>query len=465
MDDVTRRGFVGSMMALFHKPGFAAPARDEWAELPAILERIQPPVFPDRQFDITRYGAIGDSATDCTAPIHDAISACSRAGGGSVIVPAGVFLTGAVHLESNVDLHISSGATLRFGRDPRMYLPVVFSRFEGVECMNYSPFIYAYEQTNLAVTGEGVLDGQADCAHWWPWKGKRDCGWKNNDPNQAKDRQELMDLAERDVPVEKRVFGAGHYLRPQFIQPYKCRNVLIEGITIRNSPMYEVHPVLCRNVIVRGVKIESHGPNNDGCDPESSTDVLIEGCQFETGDDCIAIKSGRNRDGRRVGVPCENVVIRGCRMKDGHGGVTIGSEISGGARNIFVDNCEMDSPHLNEAIRFKNNAMRGGVIERVRVRNVRVGQVSDAAIQVDLLYEEGARGPYRPIVRDVEIRNLSCGRSQYVLYLRGFAAAEIRDIRLDHCTFEHVAKPDIVESVEGLRFEDVTVNGKKVKPA
>ena len=450
-------------MALFSKPGFAAP--DDWTEVSAILKRIEPPVFPKSQFDITQFGAIGDGAADCSQAIRRAIIACSQAGGGRVNVPSGVFLTGAIHLKSNVDLHISAGATLRFSRDPRKYLPVVFSRFEGLECMNYSPFIYAYEQTNVAVTGEGALDGQADCEHWWPWKGKRDCGWKNGEPNQAKDRRELLDFAERDVPVERRLFGAGHYLRPQFIQPYKCRNVLIEGVTIRNSPMYEVHPVLCRNVIVRAVKIESHGPNNDGCDPESCTDVLIKDCRFDTGDDCIAIKSGRNRDGRRVAAPCENIVIQGCRMMDGHGGVTIGSEISGGARNIFVDDCQMDSPHLNEAIRVKNNAMRGGVIEHVRVRNVRVGQVSDAVIQVDFLYEEGARGPYRPVVRDVEIRNMTCGRSQHALYLRGFPAAEIRDIRLERCTFDHVAKPDVVEGVEGLRFEEVTVNGRKIKSA
>ena len=177
-----------------------------------------------------------------------------------------------------------------------------------------------------------------------------------------------------------------------FIQPYACRNVLIEGVTIRNSPMYEVHPVLCRNVTVRGLTISSHGPNNDGCDPESSADVLIEGCTFDTGDDCIAIKSGRNRDGRRVNMPSENLIVRGCVMKDGHGGVTIGSEASGGVRNVFAEDCKMDSPNLDRVLRLKTNSVRGGTIENIYMRNVTAGQVSGAAVDIDLNYEEGNVG-------------------------------------------------------------------------
>ena len=191
-------------------------------------------------------------------------------------------------------------------------------------------------------------------------------------------------MAERGVPVARRVFGEGDYIRPNFIQPYRCRNVLIENVTIVESPMWEIHPVLCRNVTVRGVKINSHGPNNDGCDPESCRDVLIDRCLFDTGDDCIAIKSGRNADGRRVNVPSENIIVRNCEMRDGHGGVTVGSEISGGCWNVFTYDCRMDSPHLDHALRLKNNAMRGGLLEHIYMRDVTVGQVANA-VAVDRL--------------------------------------------------------------------------------
>ena len=300
---------------------------------------------------------------------------------------------------------------MKFSPDPKLY-PIVLTRFEGLECMNYSPFIYAFNQQNIAITGGGTLDGQASGEHWWPWAGKR--GAKPDDPNQRKARAALMEMAEKGVPVEQRKFGEGGWLRPMFIQPYRCTNVQMEDITITNSPMYEMHPVLCKNVIARNVKVSSHGPNNDGCDPESSVDVLIDGCTFDTGDDCIAIKSGRNADGRRLHAPSENLIVQNCVMKDGHGGVTMGSECSGDIRNVFAQDCQMDSPNLNVALRFKNNAIRGGVIEHVYMRNVKAGQVAQAAIDVDFYYEEGEKGPFTPVVRDVEVINLEvkkCGNA------------------------------------------------------
>src|SRR5947209_4417758 len=328
-----------------------------WDDLPAILARIKPPQFPAHDFKITDYGAVAGGAADSTEAIRKAIEACHAAGGGRVVVPAGVFLTGAVHLLSNVNLYVSEGATLKFSTDPARYLPVVYTRFEGTECMNYSPLIYAFEQENIAVTGAGTLDGSASEENWWAWNRK---GPDGADAPARSSIRRLLDYGERGVPVGERVFGQGNFLRPNFIQPYRSRNVLIEGVRIVNSPMWEIHPVLSSNVTVRGVQISSHGPNNDGCDPESSRDVLIADCIFDTGDDCIAIKSGRDNDGRRVGVASENIVIRGCTMKDGHGGVVVGSEISGGCRNVFVEDCRMDSPNLDRALRFKSNARRGG---------------------------------------------------------------------------------------------------------
>ena len=354
----------------------------EWSQVPEILARISPPKFPARDFDITQSGAVAGGKTDCTRAIARAIAACADAGGGRVVVPAGEFLTGAVHLKSNVDLHLAaSNSVLKFSTDPRAYLPAVFTRFEGMECYNYSPLIYALGQTNVAVTGAGTLDGQAEQANWLAWKGRKDIAAGT----QRAARTRLDKMNNDGVPVEKRVFGEGDFLRPNFIQFNRCRNVLLEGVKIRRSPMWEIHPLLCTNVIVRGVDIFSHGPNNDGLDPESCRDVLIERCRFDTGDDCIAIKSGRNNDGRRVGVPSQNIVIRDCTMREGHGGVVIGSEISGGCSNVFVENCEMSSPELACALRLKSNAMRGGVLENIFMRNVNVGLVKDSVLQIDFL--------------------------------------------------------------------------------
>jgi polygalacturonase len=441
-----------------HPPLPVSALADAWAKVPAILKRIEPPVFPKRDFVITKYGAAGDGS-DCTEAFRQAIVACHRAGGGRVVVPEGSFLTGAIHLRSNVNLHVTAGATIKFSRDASKYLPVVFTRWEGVEVMNYSPFIYAFSQENIAITGQGTIDGQANREYWWPWVGRPQYGWSEGKANQVNDRKILFELAEKGVPVRRRVLGGGHYLRPQFIQPYRCNNVLIEGVTIRNSPMWEVHPVLCRNVTVRQLTIISHGPNNDGCDPESCQDVLIKDCHFDTGDDCIAIKSGRNADGRRLNVPSENIVIQGCEMKDGHGGVTVGSEISGGVRNVFAEHCRMDSPNLDRALRIKNNAMRGGLIEDIYMRNVEVGQVGDAVVHIDFYYEEGEAGSFTPVVRNVEVKNLRSARSKYALYLRGFKRAPITGLRLEDCIFDNVAQENVVENVRDVALRNIRING------
>jgi polygalacturonase/lysophospholipase L1-like esterase len=446
------------------QPGPAA-ADDPWARVPEILKRIKPPVFPKRDFVVTKYGAVADGKTVCTEAFRKAVAACNKAGGGRVVVPAGTFLTGPIHLKSNVNLHASEGATVKFIQDPKAYLPLVYTRWEGMELLNYSPFIYAFEQQNIAVTGTGTLDGNSDDEHWWPWKGQERHGWKKDEPNQLKARKTLEELTERGALVAERVFGEGHYLRPQFVQPYRCTNVLIEGVQIINSPMWELNPVLCANVTVRGVRIQSHGPNNDGCDPESCRDVLIEDCTFDTGDDCIAVKSGRNADGRRLNVPSENIVIRGCRMKDGHGGVTIGSEISGGVRYLFAENCTMDSPNLDHALRFKNNAVRGGLLENIFFRNITVGQVAHAVLTVDFNYEEGAKGKFTPVVRNLVVDGLKSGKSRHALDVQGFPEAPVYGLRLKDCTFENVERPSIVRNVSGMTLENVRVNGKVVDDA
>lgn len=462
-------GVPGGSARAVQRASATTAAPTGWDAVPDILSRIIAPTFPDRDFDVRNYGAGDDGVKDCSAAFAAAIAACHTAGGGRVTVPPGKYLSGPIHLKSQVNLHVESGATILFSTDPKKYVPHVLTRFEGVELMGLSPLIYAIDCENIAVTGAGTLDGQADDTHWWPWKGRTEFGWVKGAPNGEESRRRLFEMAGRGVPVAQRVFGVEECLRPSFIQFYRCKNALIgrfsnrNGITIKNSPMWEIHPVLSTNVIVRGVTISSLGPNNDGCDPESCRDVLIEHCSFNTGDDCIAIKSGRNGDGRRIGVPSENIIVRGCEMRDGHGGVTIGSEISGGVRNVFAEQCIMDSPHLDRALRLKNNAARGGLLEHIYMRDVTVGEVSESVLSIDFFYEEGPKGDFVPVVRDVEMLRVTSKKSKYGLYIRGFERSTIDGIRIVDSTFDGVKSGNVIERATAVRFTNTRVNGALVE--
>ncbi len=451
----------GAGLALL--PQFAFAETDPWTtEYSKILARIKPPTFKKKDYDILKFGAKSGGQTDCREAINNAIDACSEAGGGRVVVPAGEFLTGAILLKSHVNLYVSKGATLKFSTDPKSYLPVVHTRWEGMELMHLSPFIYANEQTNIAVTGEGTLDGQGK-SFFWKWHGNPAYGGDPKVLSQKPARARVYEIMDKSVPVTERIFGGPQdYLRPQFIQPYKCRNVLIEGVTIVDSPMWEVPLVMCENVTVRKLHISSHGPNNDGCDPESCKDVLIEDCFFDTGDDCIAIKSGRNNDGRRLATPTENVIVSGCEMKDGHGGVTIGSEISGGVRNIFAENCKMDSPNLDHALRVKNNASRGGLLENFYFRNITVGQVAHALITIDFNYEEGAKGGFTPVMRNFSVDNLKSGKSKFGVDIQDLENAPVYDVTIANSSFDNVSDGNVVKNLKGMTLRNVKLNGKAV---
>mgnify|MGYP002622119007 FL=1 len=431
-----------------------------WDSATEILAQIVPPEFPDRDFPITRFGAIGDGKTDCLVAFQTAITECANSGGGRVVVPAGRWLVnGPIHLQSNVNLHLEKDATIAFSTNPKDYLPLVLTRFEGTEVMNYSPLIYCFEQENIAVTGDGVFDGQAGADRWWNWKGHwggtDETGWSKGDPDQIKDVEKLCQLADAGVSPGERIFGKNHYLRSSFLQAYQSKNILIEGVKFINSPMWVINPVLSENITIHGVTVESHGPNNDGCDPESCRNVLIENCVFNTGDDCIAIKSGRNVDGRRLATPSENIIIRGCTMKDGHGGVVLGSEMSGGIRNIFVENCQMDSPNLERAIRLKSNSLRGGYLENLFVRNIEVGQVSEAIVSINLQYWNES-GEHFPTVRNIYIDNVTAQKSKYPLYLVGLPERPIESVYLRNCMFHHAAQPSVIEHVSQIYFENVS---------
>lgn len=455
--DLSRRTLLGAAAATAFMTQWARAQADSWGPVAAILHDIVPPIFPDKDFDVRQYGATPGDQAKTSAAIASAVTACAKAGGGRVVIPEGLWLTGPVLLKSKVNLHVSAGATLAFSQNPADY-PLVLTRFEGVECMNYSPFIYAYGETDIAITGEGTLDGQADETHWWDWtKGARDPAFGN-----AVDT--LGKMADDGVPPEKRVFGGNWKLRPNFIQPYRCKNILIEGVKIVRSPMWEIHPVLSQNITVRKVHIDSTGPNNDGCDPECCKNVLIEEVVFNTGDDCIAIKSGRNADGRRINVPSENIVIRNCQMIGGHGGVSLGSEASGGIRNIYVRDCHMGSPNLNRALRLKSNSYRGGYIQNVVFRDVQVDQVSDDIFQVTLEYGEGKGGKFNPKIGNVRFENVTCGKAKRAFDINGYADDIIEGVEVRDCVFDNVATPPSINNAH-TTMTNVKINGKVWTPA
>jgi polygalacturonase len=460
-----RRGIVIlSLLTIMLSCSNKREISDPWKNAEKIMAGIQEPAFPNKDFTITDFGAKGDRISDCTEAINQAIEKCNSEGGGRVIVPQGIFLTGAIHLKSNVNLYISEGATLLFTTDKSKYLPVVHTRFEGMECMNYSPFIYAYNEKNIAITGMGIINGQGES--WWSWKGKWNGsvseGWKEGMVEQKSDNDSLYRMVERNTPLDQRIFGEGHYLRPDFIVSYGCQNVLIEGITLVQSPMWNIHPILSENIIVRGIKIESLGPNNDGCDPESCRNVLIENCYFNTGDDCIAIKSGRNEDGRRFAKPSENIIIRNCTMAEGHGGVVIGSEISGDVRHVYAENCFMNSPNLERAIRIKSNSLRGGIVEHIYVRNIEIKQVKEAILLIDMFYGK-ERGSFFPVVRNIELDSITSYKSEYAVNIKACNESPAKNIKLSNCILNNVEKDNVLTNVSNIKFENVRINNVEVK--
>ncbi len=465
--------FVSLLAACNLFAGKPTEKNDPWKEMEKVLKNIKDPEFKDAKFNILDFGAkegVEDYQNDA---INKAILACTEKGGGMVIVPTGIFYTGPITLKSNVNLHLEDGAILKFSTNPEDYLPAVLTRWEGWDCINFRPLIYAYGEINIAITGNGTLDGQATSDNWWPWKGKPEYGWKpgmiSQEWNGTKangGRNRLAKMEEDNVPYQQRIMTIEDRLRPSFVEPYNCKNVLLEGFTLINSPFWCLHPFMCENVIVRGITVKSHGPNNDGCDPESCKNVLIENCLFDTGDDCIAIKSGKNNDGRRWKKPSENIIIRNCEMKDGHGGVVLGSEISGNVKNVWVENCKMDSPNLDRVIRIKSNPIRGGELENFFIRNIKVGVCDEAVFRVEMKYEKVTQGPNMPLVKNFLMENVTSEKSKYGIFIDGFADTpqkQVTGVTFKNCTFNNVTTPYKIVGAENITFDNVIINGELVE--
>lgn len=397
------------------------------------------------------------------------IDQCSEAGGGVVVVPEGVHqMDGPLELKSHVRLHLCDSATLLFTSDPDAYLPVVFTRWEGTELYGRSSMIHAQGQTDVIITGEGsaTIDANGgEMARWGMPGGK--AGFEENvhgthgETPETPDVNRLRQMGDDLTPVADRVFGKGTHLRPCAIEFNHCSQVRIEGITLKNSPFWCIHPLYCQDVVVRGVTIDSNFPNNDGCDPESCTDVLIEYCTFRTGDDAVAIKSGRDADGRRVNRPSENITIRNCRFFSKCNGLCIGSEMSGGVRNVRMTNIEIGD--VKNALLFKSNLDRGGFIENVTLDSIRIGHVSGAVLRFETNYF-GYRGGHFPArYQHFDIRNVSAkSADSYAIYYDGNEDEPITDIHVENFSVDAARHPHYLFHTNDCRFIHCVVNGQQL---
>jgi len=438
-----------------------------------IEQSIQPPRLSNTEYVITKSGAKPTAtAAQNQKAIQRAIDKCSKKGGGRVVVPAGRrFLTGAIELKSGVNLVVEEGATLEFVFQPELY-PIVETSWEGLECFNLSPCVYAFKAHDIAITGLGTIDGGGTVETWWPWCGSPRFGWREGMVSQKLEaRPRLLRNGEDGVPMydgqgrrsPERVFGPTDGLRPQLVSFNKCERVLLEDITLLRSPFWVIHPLHSTDVTVRRVKMINDGPNGDGCDPECCDRVLIEDCFFNTGDDCIAIKSGRNRDGRERNMPSKNIIIRRCEMKNGHGGVVVGSEISGGCQNVFAHDCVMDSPNLDRVLRIKTNSCRGGIIENINMRNIKVGQCGEAVVKINLDYEHNeqcCRG-FNPIVRNINVEGVTCNKSKYgTLIIALDTVCNVYDVNIRNCRFDGVAQGNKITGLtRDICYDRYFVNG------
>ena len=462
--------YLKTLLLALLLPACAFAAGWDDNEYKRIEQSIQLPKIAERQFLITSFGAkTTATATQNQKAINRVISLVSKKGGGKVIIPKGTWNTGAIELKSHVNLVLEEGATLHFAFEPKLY-PLVRTSWEGLACWNYSPCIYAYKATDIAITGKGTIDGGGNNDTFWQWNGNPRFGYKEGVTKESQklgSRSKLLKMAEDGVPFDERKFGMGYGLRPQLVNMVHCERILIKDVKMINSPFWVIHPLLSKNITVDGVYVWNEGPNGDGCDPEACENVLIQNCVFHTGDDCIAIKSGRNNDGRLWNQPSKNIIIRNCKMEDGHGGVVIGSEISGGCENVYAENCVMDSPHLERILRIKTNNCRGGQVQNINMRNVVVGQCKEAVVKINLDYERKEicyRG-FEPIVNNVNVENVTCQKSDYGVLIIGRDSLEnVYDINIKNCKFDGVVKEPvkITGKTRNVKFDNLVINGSLV---
>ena len=404
-------------------------------------------------YDVTKYGAKKDSSAKATIAIRKAIDAATKAGGGTVYFPAGKYLTGAIHLKSNITIFIDAGAELHFSDNFDDYLPMVESRYEGVDVISFSPLFYAYKAENITIKGRGTINGHGK--KWWDFVE----GYKENQPRSK--WQYMFDSLNKNIllPDDPRQMKRG-FLRPPFIQPMYCKNVLIEGITITNSPFWTVNPEFCENVTINAVTIYNPpSPNTDGINPESCRYVHISNCHISVGDDCITIKSGKDLPGRTRNMAAENYTITNCTMLSGHGGVVIGSEMSGGVKKIAISNCIFDG--TDRGIRIKTARGRGGIVEDIRVDNILMKNIGDQAIVLDMEYANVKPEPASertPQFRNIRFSNITAYTKQ-AMYINGLEEMPVQEISLTDVVFE-AETGIVIKNAKDIELHNVRVNTK-----
>lgn len=409
------------------------------ADAHAVARSISVPTFPSRAKHLL------PSNEKCLETIQGAIDELNAKGGGTVSLAKGEWrIQGALRLTSHINLHLERGAELVFSGEPSDYLPTVVSRWEGTELLGYSPYIYAYHAVDVAITGEGTIsvDMSGDIKNWRE--------------HQTEAQKKLRAQGGSGAPLHERVFAKGDFLRQSCIQFFGCYNVLVEGVRIRDIPFWGVHLVFTHHATVRKVSVDSTLVNNDGVDVDSSTHVLIEQCLFNTGDDSIAIKAGRDLDGRRAGAPSEAVVIRDCVMnRSRSSGIAIGSEMSGGVRDVYVIRCRMGE--VDTVFNIKSNLDRGGTVERIRAWNIQ-SQTCDRIVAISTSYHGYTGGNFPPTIQDIALDDIRSESAETGILIRGVAAAPVRQVRLSSIYGTRVKIPTQVQFAEDVSFEDVLMN-------
>jgi polygalacturonase len=421
----------------FKENKFAIRVKEIVVEAPFMMPNIKIPDFSNcKKVSIVAFGAVQGDKYKTSQAIAKAIDHANKIGGATVIVPKGEWITGKIHFKSNVNLHLDKGAVLLFSEDPKDYLPAVHSSWEGYECYNYSPLIYGYQCKNIAITGEGELKAKMDV-----WK-----QWFARPKGHMESLKRLYNLASYNHPMEERqmVNDSAHF-RPQFIQFNRCENILMEGISITNSPFWTIHPYLSKHMVIRDIKVYAHGHNNDGVDPEMSQNILIENCVFDQGDDAIAIKSGSNQDAWRLNTPSKNIVIRNCVVKNGHQLVALGSELSGGIENVSVTNCRVvDGAKLNHLLFIKTNERRGGYVKNIYVSNILSGKIDQGilGIETDVLYQWRDLVPtierkLTPI-KNIYLENISATNSKFISRILGQKELPVENVFLSNVSSDTI---------------------------
>jgi polygalacturonase len=416
--------------------------------------------------DMLKAGAKADGTKLNTELINKTIDRLSAKGGGTLFFPSGKYLTGAVKLKSNITIELEAGATLLFSDNFDDYLPFVDMRYEGVMMKSFSPLFYAVDQHDITIKGEGTIDGQGK--KWWAEFFRVMVDLQKNGMKDLNKYQPMWDKANKDLNLYnvtnddyKEVLDR-RFFRPSFIQPIRCKNIKIEGIKIINSPFWTVNPEFCENVTIKGITINNPlSPNTDGINPSSCKNVHISDCHISVGDDCITLKSGRDLQARQLGVPCENITITNCTMLAGHGGVVIGSEMSGDVRKVTISNCVFDG--TDRGIRIKSTRGRGGIVEEIRVDNIVMKDIKKEAIVLSLFYSKMDQEPVSdrtPVFRNIHISNLTGTKVNSAVSILGIEEMPISDVTLNNINIQSESGIE-ANLVKNLELNNVRIDAKK----